>query len=140
MVKNTAESTVPVAVPDTSVRAAEETTREPERYLAPAVDIYETGDGLTLLADLPGVDAKDLSVTVEDGILTLQAKREEVTNGQENAHLWREYRLTNFWRQFQLSDEVAQDKIKADLKNGVLTLLLPKAEEVKPKRIEVRVA
>lgn len=140
MVKNAAESTVPVAVPDTAVRSAEETTREPERYLAPAVDIYETEDGLTLLADLPGVDAKDLSVTVEDGILTLQAKREEVANGHENTHLWREYRLTNFWRQFQLSDEVAQDKIKADLKNGVLTLFLPKAEEVKPKKIEVKVA
>ncbi len=140
MSKSTAETTVPATVPETELRAAEEKTREEERYVAPAVDIYETSEGLTVVADLPGVDARDLSVQVDNGVLTIQGKGSFAMNGQDASYIWREYRLRNFWRQFQLSDEVDQTKIKADLKNGVLTLFLPKAEAAKPKRIEVKVA
>lgn len=140
MTKCAAETTVPAPVPETELRAAEEKTREEERYVAPAVDIYETTEGLTVVADLPGVAAEDLSVQVDNGTLTIQGRGTTAMNGQDASYLWREYRLKNFWRQFQLSDEVDQTKIKADLKNGVLTLFLPKAEAAKPRRIEVKVA
>lgn len=140
MTKNTAETTVPATVPETELAAAEEKTREEERYVAPAVDIYEASDGLTVVADLPGVAASDLNVQVDNGVLTIQGKGSTAMNGPDTAYLWREYRLKNFWRQFQLSDEVDQTKIKADLKNGVLTLFLPKAEAAKPRKIEVKVA
>lgn len=140
MVKNSAETTIPVAMADSPVAAVEERTREEDRYLSPAVDIYESEDGLTVVADIPGVSAEDLSIRVENGVLNLQAKGSQATNGQEASYLWREYRLTNFWRQFQLPDEVDQEKIKAELKNGVLTLFLPKAESVKPKLIDVKIS
>jgi HSP20 family molecular chaperone IbpA len=140
MTKNVAESTVPATVPETGIQTSNEKTREEERYLAPPVDIFETDEGLTVVADLPGVESKDLNVTVEKGILTIQGKTPAAGNGQDGSYLWREYRLAHFWRQFQLSDAVDQEKIKAEFKNGVLTLRLPKAEAVKPRAIQVKVA
>jgi HSP20 family molecular chaperone IbpA len=140
MTKSNAETTVPATLPESELRSAEEKTREEERYVAPAVDIYEGSEGLTVVADLPGVAAEDLSVRVDNGILTIQGKGSTAMNGTDAAYLWREYRLKSFWRQFQISDEVDQTKIKADLKNGVLSLFLPKAEAAKPRRIEVKVA
>lgn len=140
MVKNSAETTIPVANADTQVAAAEERTREEDRYLSPAVDIYESETGLTVIADIPGVSSEDLSIRIENGVLSLQAKGTQAGSSQDAAWLWREFRPTNFWRQFQLPEKVDQEKIKAELKNGVLTLILPKAESVKPKLIEVKVA
>jgi len=112
-------------------------TREDTRYLIPPVDIYETEEGLVVKADMPGVTRENLEIRVDDGILTLSGKP---TNGLPGASVLQEYELLNFYRQFQLSDAVDQEKIEAELKHGVLTLHLPKAEAVKPKRIEVKVA
>jgi len=112
-------------------------TREPMRYLTPAVDIYETEDGLTVVADMPGVKRDDLNVQVENNVLTIQG----ITSfpQRKNPRL-EEYRLYNFFRQFELTDEVDHDRITAELKHGVLTLHLPKAEHAKPKRIDVKVS
>jgi len=112
-------------------------TRNQERYVAPPVDIYETREGLVVLADLPGVAKEALDVRVDNNMLTI---RGHARHGVPGEMTYREYELVNFFRQFELSDTVDQGRITADLKCGVLTLHLPKAEEAKPRQIEVRVA
>jgi HSP20 family molecular chaperone IbpA len=132
-----AEKTVPTVAKEKTTPSREE-TRSQERYVTPPVDIYENGDGLVVKADLPGVAKENLDVRVENGLLTIQTNPARATGG--GAPIYREYELVNFFRQFELSDKVDQQKISADLKNGVLTLKLPRAEETKPKSIEVKVA
>ena len=114
-----------------------EETRQQERYLAPPVDIYETAEGLTVIADLPGVSKDDVDVRVDDSILTIRGKVKHIAPGDQ---IYTEYSLLNFFRQFQLGEEMAQEKISADLKNGTLIISLPKAEKAKPKQIKVNVA
>lgn len=114
-----------------------EETRSQERYVTPPVDIYETTDGLVVKADLPGVAKEGLDVRVENGLLTIRGKAAHVAPGDP---VYREYELLNFYRQFELNERVDQNKISAELKHGVLTLQLPKAEEAKPRKIEVRVS
>ena len=126
-----AEKTVPATMED---RLPE--TREEDRFLVPPVDIYETSDGLAVVADLPGVDKEDLSIRVEDNILTIDGKAHDGLPGEA---IRSEFALANFHRQFRLSDEVDQERITADLKNGVLQIQLPKAEKAKPKMIAVNV-
>jgi len=125
------ESTVPAkrqeAVPD---------TREEQRTMTPPVDIFENEEGLVVVADLPGVDKKDLEVRVENNVLTIKASVKGVVPTEPQ---YREYRLLDFYRQFQLSEAVDQDRIKAELKHGVLVLNLPKKEKEKPKHITVEV-
>ena len=111
-----------------------EETRSQERYVTPPVDIYETAEGLVVKADLPGVAKDGLDVQVENNLLTIRAQASHAAPGDL---LYREYELAHFFRQFELTDRVDQQKISADLKNGVLTLSLPKAEEAKPRRIDV---
>ena len=131
-----AEKTVPQYAGDNEPRGKEE-TRSQERYVTPPVDIYETPEGLVVKADLPGVAKDGLDVRVENNLLTIRGRAAHVAPGDL---LYREYDLANFFRQFELNDKVDQLKISAELKNGVLTLNLPKAEEAKPRRIEVRAA
>jgi len=131
-----AEKTVPqyAAEQDASEK---ENTRSQERYVTPAVDIYETVDGLVVKADLPGVAKDGLDLRVENNLLTIRGRAVHCAQGEM---LYGEYQLADFFRQFELSDKVDQQKISAELKHGVLTLNLPKAEEAKPRKIEVRVA
>ena len=123
---------------ETAVRTTGEktlATRDETRYMAPPVDIYETEDALTVVVDLPGVDKDEVDVRVEDGILTIKGKADYTPP----ANLLRgEFNLQGYYRQFQLSDEVDQNRISAESKNGVLTIHLPKAEKSKPKQIKVR--
>lgn len=118
-------------------QSSREGTRSQERYVTPPVDIYETADGLVVKADLPGVAKEGLDVRVENGLLTIRGEAAHVAPGDP---LYREYELLNFYRQFELNERVDQNKISAELKHGVLTLHLPKAEEAKPKKIEVSVS
>ena len=113
-----------------------EETRSQERYVTPPVDIYETGEGLVVKADLPGVAKENLEVRVENNLLTIRGKSAHVAPGEP---IYREYELANFFRQFELNERVDQAKISADLKFGVLTLNLPKAEEAKPRTIDVKI-
>jgi HSP20 family protein len=113
-----------------------ETTHSRERYITPPVDIYETEAGLVVLADLPGVAKDGLDVRVENDVLTIRGAS---GNGLPGDAIYREFELANYFRRFELSDKVDQTKITAELKHGVLTLKLPKAEEAKPKKIEVKV-
>jgi HSP20 family molecular chaperone IbpA len=126
-----------VATPEVQKSNVTESTRHQERYVAPPVDIYETRDGLVVLADLPGVAKDALDIRVDNNVLTIRGHARHAVPGELT---YREYELVNFFRQFELSDKVDQGRITADLKCGVLTLNLPKAEEAKPRQIEVRVA
>ena len=119
------------------VSTTREGTRAQERYVTPPVDIYETKDELVVTADLPGVSREGLDIRVEDNVLTIQGKSNHPVAGEE---VYREYQLHNFFRQFELSEAVDQTKIGAELKHGVLTLHLPKAEKAKPRQIQVKTA
>jgi len=129
-------------IPDKNVPAisrAEElpATREAARYLAPAVDIYEKDAGLTLVADMPGVAKDGLDIRVKDGVLTIIG---EIAPAKKRADpTYQEYEIASYFREFILSDEVDADKISAELKHGVLTVQLPKAERAKPRKVEVKV-
>jgi len=126
------ENTIP-----TKPEAKAPETRDEARTLAPLVDIFELPDGLAVVADLPGVAKEDVDVHVQEGLLTISGK---IPAGDApTAVLGREYELRNYFRQFQLSEQIDQERIKADMKYGVLTIHLPKAEKAKPKRIAVDV-
>jgi len=107
---------------------------------APAVDIYETEHELVVKADLPDVDEKDLDVRVENNILTIRGERKFEKTVSEDNYLRIERSYGSFSRSFSLSNSVNTDAIKADYRNGVLTLTIPKREEAKPKQVKVSVA
>jgi HSP20 family molecular chaperone IbpA len=103
----------------------------------PPIDIHEVADGLVLEADLPGVSEGNLTIELEDNVLSLHAQVDSpVTEGARVLH--EEYRPADFYRSFILSDEVDRARISAELKNGVLKLTLPKAERAKTRRIEIK--
>ena len=114
---------------------AEET--RPGVVFTPAVDIFETDDAITLLADMPGVTADKLDIDLRKNILTLSGEVADPQQEREST-LLREYDVGSFYRQFRLSNAIDQEKIDAKLTNGVLRLMLPKAEASKPRRIEVK--
>jgi HSP20 family protein len=130
-----AEKTV-AATGGKQMAQSKERTRMQERYMQPPVDIYETEEGLVLLADLPGVAPDGLKLRLEDNILTIQATAKHLVEAEP---IYREFELYNFFRQFELSDEVDQEKITASLSHGVLRLYLPRAEKAKPREIPVQV-
>lgn len=112
-----------------------EATRSRERFVTPAVDIFETEQGLTLVADVPGLDREHRSLDIDQGVLTLKGRTPEWQGSQE---IYREFTMPSYYRQFQLPDTIDPGRISAEIRNGVLTLKLPKAEAAKPRRIEVR--
>lgn len=127
-----------VAVPESQqVEASSEGTRTQERYITPPVDIYEMPESLVVTADVPGVSQEDLEVRVDNNVLTIQGRAKHAVTDEST---YREYELVNVFRQFELTDTVDQSKISADLKHGVLTLVLSKAEVAKPRQIPVRVS
>lgn len=131
-----AEKTVDVPATQHTQEVANrpEDTRTREHYVTPPVDIYEMPDGLVVMADVPGVTPEHLDVHVGNHLLTIRA---QAHHGQAAEPTYREYELVNYFRQFELSEKVDESNIRADLKHGVLTLTLPKAEEAKPRKIAV---
>ena len=112
-------------------------TRTRETYVVPPVDIFETDDGIVLLADLPGVERDTLDITVEAGTLGIRGRPTKHERGEA---VRQEFAVNDYYREFSLYDEVDHDKISAELKHGVLTLTLPKSERAKPKKIAVTTA
>jgi HSP20 family protein len=106
---------------------------------APAVDIYETDKEISMKAELPGMQEKDIDIKVEDNVLSISGERRmEKEIKEENYHrIERAY--GSFNRSFTLPRTVDRDAIKAAYKDGVLTVTLPKKEEVKPKQIKIGV-
>ena len=124
-----------VDMPDTQERATQpEDTRTRERYVTPAVDIYEMPEGLVVIADVPGVTPDHIDVRVDNHILTIWG---QAAHGLPAKPTYREYELVNYFRQFDLSAKVDESQIAADLKHGVLTLTLSKVAEAQPRKIAV---
>ncbi len=128
MMQTTTESATPTVVT--------EATRPGPVYL-PAVDIFENDESITVLADMPGVKANDLSIDLREGVLTLTGV---VTSpeGTTESDVLREYRPGTYVRQFTMPETIDQDKIDAKLTNGVLRLELPKVERARPRQITVK--
>jgi HSP20 family protein len=106
---------------------------------APAVDIYETENELVVKADLPEVSEKDLDVRIENNTLTIRGERKFEKKVAEENYLRVERTYGSFSRSFSLPNSVNNEAIKADYKNGVLTVELPKRAESKPKQVKVTV-
>ena len=107
------------------------------KVFTPVVDILETKNDLRLFAEMPGVDQNSISVTIDQGVLTIQGNVD--TTPIEGFELeYKEYDVGDYQRTFTLTDTVDQEKISANYNNGVLELILPKAEQAKPKKIEVK--
>jgi HSP20 family molecular chaperone IbpA len=106
-----------------------------QNYVSPAVDIYEQEGGLTLIADMPGVTNQQLQVDIDKGVLTLEGA---VALEFKGDRVFSEFAPSGYYRQFRLPEHLDANKVDAQLKNGVLTLSLPKAEAAMPKRIEVK--
>jgi HSP20 family protein len=104
--------------------------------IAPPADIYENDDGFMIVADLPGVSADKVDIRLDRGELTIHGSwsREELAASV----MAREFRATDFERRFVVPDSIDVDNISAELNGGVLQVMLPKSEAVKPRRIEVR--
>jgi HSP20 family protein len=115
--------------------ASAERTRGAPTY-TPRVDILETKEELLLLADVPGVEQNDLNVQFENGELIVEAHA--AARHTDKRPVYAEYGIGDFYRVFSISETIDAQKISAELKNGVLTLHLPKADAVKPRQIEVR--
>jgi HSP20 family protein len=109
-----------------------------QRYVVPPVDVFENDNAITLLADLPGVTREQLHVRVDGDNLVLEAIA--AASGPENMELvYGEAQCPAYRRQFTLSRELDTSRIDAHLRDGVLRLTIPKAEDARPRRIEVRV-
>jgi len=118
-----------------TVEGAERTRTR--RVYVPRVDIYETGETIVVLADIPGVDEKSVDVTLEKNILSI-AGYVESESPDNYALAYAEYEAGDFERSFTLSDEIDREKIEATVKNGVLRLYLPKAGPAKARKITVK--
>lgn len=103
----------------------------------PAVDIFETPTEITVLADMPGVNAEHLSVGLHDNVLTLSGDVDS-PEGPDETIVLRQYQTGRYFRQFTLSDTIDQDKVEANLTDGVLRLKLPKVAAAQPRRITVK--
>lgn len=112
-----------------------------ERAIMPAIDVAETDNAYIVRAELPGVRKEDLDVTINDGVLTINAETRYEHSEQEKGRVIRqERRYGKYVRSMRLGGEVDESKVTADYTDGILTLTLPKSEEVKPKKIEVKVS
>ncbi len=119
------------------LRWVEEATSE---ALAPSTDIIERDNEYVIRADLPGVKKDDIDITLEDGVLTITAQAQSETEEKGERLIRRERHYGRYMRSLRLGTQVDASRIKAQYKDGVLELVLPKAEEVKPKKISVEVA
>ena len=105
-------------------------------FVAPDVNIYETEDGYVLQAEMPGVTKQGLEITLEGNALTFIGRRDAEPVAADV--LYRESRGLNYRRVFELDPAIDMEKISAEMRQGVLTLTLPKAERVKPRKIEIK--
>lgn len=131
----THEKTLKVREKQEVAGPAEQTT--PGLVFTPSVDIFETDNELTLLADMPGVCKDDLIIDLRDNTLTLSADIAPVENNNEET-LLSEYETGKYYRQFTMGELINQEKIDAKLTDGVLRLVLPKVEKATPKKIVVQ--
>jgi len=106
----------------------------------PMVDIAEDDKEYLIKAEIPEVDKKDVKVTVQDGVLTIQGERKQEKEEKDKRFHRVERSYGTFVRTFSLPEDVAEDRMKAEFKDGVLLIHLPKTEKPKPKAVEIKVA
>jgi HSP20 family protein len=104
----------------------------------PAIDMYQTDDEVVVKATLPGLKAEDVNITVTGETLTLRGEYKQENEQKEATYHIREKRSGSFERSLFLPTDVKSDKAKADFENGILTITMPIAEEVKPKSITIK--
>ena len=111
--------------------------RGPDVVLRPPVDIYEDNEGITLMADMPGVSRDRLNIEVDKDMLLVEGDA-RIDMPEDMEPLYADVRTTRYRRSFSLSGELETGQIDASLKDGVLSVRIPKRAEVRPRRIEVR--
>jgi HSP20 family protein len=117
------------------VQATGESTRNVPVFV-PAVDIYESENALTLVADMPGVPIESVDIDLDSDQLTMRGTI--AMQDEKGKVIFREYTAGDYYRQFTLSSDIDRDKIQASMKDGVLKLVLPKAEAAKPRKITIQ--
>jgi len=134
-----------VSLRDAMDRLFEESIVRPRGWVAPAegvaplaLDVFESGDDVTVHASIPGVKPEDIDISVTGDVLTIKGETKEEKEEKEGDYHLRERRYGVFQRSISLPTLVQADKASADFENGVLKLTLPKVEEVKPKSIKIK--
>jgi HSP20 family protein len=117
------------------VESKQETTI-PARVFVPATDIFETDEALTVILEMPGIDKDKVDVKVENDVLQIEGWI-DFSRYEGLQPVYTEYNIGNFARSFQLSSKIDQDRISAELRDGVMTLVLPKSERAKTRKISV---
>lgn len=135
MEQNITQPTEQSVAPESQVL---EQTR-PRPVFRPVADIFETPRGVTLVLEMPGVRAEGVEVTLEKRVLTIRG-RSRVARPDSYRRIYAEYGEGDYERSFSLSEDIDAERIEATCKHGVLTLELPKAQEAKPRQINVRAA
>jgi HSP20 family protein len=111
---------------------------EKEVWTAPLVDIVETDENFVLVAYMPGVSKENAQVKLEDDNLVLMGRLDRYNELKDARYIVKEHEFGNYYRKFNLSDSIDETKIEAEMKDGLLTVVLPKHERIKPKTIEIK--
>ena len=128
------EKEAPEVVETQKAKASDVESTRGETFVAPRVDIYESDNDLVLTADVPGTAKGGVDLKLEDGVLQVTAHRTTTVKDP----VYSELRNSSYYRAFSLSDEIDSEGISAELKDGVLTVTLPKSAKAKPRTIEVK--
>ena len=115
-------------------RKSEGTT--PGRTFLPVTDIFETPEALTVVLEMPGVDRNSIEANVENDVVTIEG-RIDFAKYDGMQPVYTEYNVGHYARSFEISNKIDQSKISAQMKDGVVTIVLPKAEQAKPRKIQV---
>jgi HSP20 family molecular chaperone IbpA len=134
--EDTMTETQELAVRDKKELVSKEEKTVPGRFYVPYADIYETDGALTVAMEMAGVEKKDLSVALENDVLRVEG-RIDFSRYEGMEPVYTEYNVGPYARSFALSSKIDQEKISAQLEDGVLTLTLPKAKQVEPRRIAI---
>jgi HSP20 family protein len=108
----------------------------PGRVFVPVTDIFETPEALTVVLEMPGVDRDSIEASVENDVVTIEG-RIDFTKYEGMLPVYTEYNVGHFARSFEISNKIDQSKIGALMKDGVVTIVLPKSEQAKPRKIQV---
>jgi HSP20 family protein len=108
----------------------------PGRTFLPVTDIFETPEALSVVLEMPGVDRNSIEANVENDVVTIEG-RIDFTKYEGMQPVYTEYNVGHYARSFEISNKIDQSKISAQMKDGVVTIVLPKAEQAKPRKIQV---
>ena len=109
------------------------------RAFMPALDVYQTADEVIVETALPGIDASDVTVSIENDVLTIEGKTEKKTEVDDKNYYRKEIRAGSFHRVVALPSAVDGDQAKAEYRDGILKIIIPKREEIKPKKVSIEV-